>query len=143
MAVIKQSEIVNFTPAQMYDLVNDVESYSEFLPWCHSSNVISRTEDEVHAALELALSGFHKSFTTCNRLQKDKMIEIRLVDGPFKHLEGFWRFDEAEGGSKVSLDMEFEFHGGLIDMMIGPMFTQIANSLVGAFIERANDRYGS
>jgi len=135
--------VVPFSPTQMYALVDAVDEYSEFLPWCHSSEIHSRTEDEVHASLALALGGLHKSFTTCNRLQPGKMIEIRLVDGPFKHLEGFWRFDEVEGGgSRVSLDMEFEFAGMLIDMAIGPVFHQMANSLIDAFIERAEHKYG-
>ena len=143
MAVINRHAIVAYSPGQMFDLVNDVATYPEFLPWCSSSKVISTSEDEVHAALNLSVGGLQKSFTTCNRLQKDKMIEIRLVDGPFKHLEGFWRFDEVEGkGSKISLDMEFEFAGMLLDMAIGPIFFQMANSLVDAFCKRAETVYG-
>ena len=144
MAIINRHAIVAYSPAQMYDLVNDVEAYPEFLPWCNSSKMISCEEDEIHASLDLAIGGLQKSFTTCNRLQKDKMIEIRLIDGPFKHLEGFWRFDEIEGkGSKISLDMEFEFAGMLLDMAIGPIFYQMANSLVDAFSKRAEVVYGS
>src|SRR5689334_1039187 len=94
MPIIHRNLTDPYTVAQMYQLVNAVESYSEFLPWCTESTVTSRNEDEVHATLTLSGGGFHKSFATCNRLQHDKMIEIRLVHGPFKQLEGFWSFQE-------------------------------------------------
>ena len=135
MAIIQRTAVVQYPSSNMYDLVNDIESYPTFLPWCEDSNVISRTDDELRASLTLSRSGLTKSFTTCNRLQKDKMIEMRLVDGPFHHLEGFWRFESVDGGgSRVSLDMEFEFAGKLISMMFGPIFEQIAGKL--------NRRYG-
>lgn len=144
MAIVKRSAIVPYTAGQMYALVNDIEAYPEFLPWCRSSKVISRDADEIHASLELAKSGLHKSFTTCNRLQADKMIEIRLVNGPFKHLEGMWRFEDlAENRSKVSLDMEFHFATRLLDMLVGPVFHQMSHSLVDAFHHRAAQVYGN
>ncbi len=144
MPVIKKSSEVLFSPAQMYQLVADVETYPDFLPWCVDSTVESATEDEVRAKLVLAQGGIQKSFTTCNRLQKDKMIELRLLDGPFHHLEGFWRFEPIDnGGCRVSLDMEFEFAGKLLSLAVGPVFSQMANSLVDAFCERAEDVYGT
>lgn len=144
MAIIKREAIVIYSPAQMFGLVDDIESYPQFLPWCGQSVVHGRTEDEVKASLTLTWKGMQKSFTTLNRLQKDKMIELRLLDGPFHHLEGFWRFEEHAGtGCKVSLDMEFEFAGKIISMMFGPMFSQVANSLVDAFCKRAQDLYGA
>ena len=143
MAVIKRSEIVAHDAAQMFSLVDNIEDYPKFLPWCCESVIHSRTEDEVRASLVLAKGGIQKSFTTLNRLQKDKMIELKLLDGPFHHLEGFWRFEKlAEGGCRVSLDMEFEFAGKIISMMFGPIFEQIANSLVSAFCSRAQEIYG-
>ena len=98
--------IVPYSTEQMYDLVNDIESYAKFLPWCISSRVLSRDEDEVYATLVLSYGGFRKAFSTCNRLQKNKMIEIRLVDGPLSQLEGFWRFEAtSETSSQVLLDL--------------------------------------
>jgi len=143
MPDIKRNETVPFTPAQMYDLVNKVEHYSEFLPGCQESIVHSRTEDEVKASLVIAASGMTKSFTTVNRLQKDKMIEIRLVDGPFKHLEGFWRFEPVEDGKhcEIIFDLSFEFSGMFLDMMISPVISQIADAMVGAFQKRATEVY--
>ncbi len=142
MTTISKNALVRYSAAEMYALVNDVESYPQFLPWCRSARVLSRQPDEVRATLELARGGIQKSFTTLNRLQDNKMIEIRLVDGPFRRLNGYWRFDAlAEQASKVSLDMDFEF-APLLDMVLGPVFNPIANSLVDAFHQRALDVYG-
>lgn len=127
----------------MYALVSDIEAYPRFLPWCRSTQVLSRNDDEVRARIEMHKGGVHKSFTTCNRLQKNKMIEIRLLEGPFQHLEGFWRFQALRSDAcKVSLDMEFEFASHLLQMAVGPVFKQIANSLVEAFCQRAAQLYG-
>lgn len=143
MPDVKRSKVLPYSPAQMYALVDAIEAYPEFLPWCHKSEIIRRQDDEVHARLEVAAAGFHKSFTTCNRLQKDKMMEIRLIDGPFKHLEGFWRFDHEDGGCRISLDLEFEFAGRLLDFAFGAIFHQVAASLVEAFATRADQLYGA
>ena len=143
MTTINKFALVPYSPAQMYALVDDIDSYSEFLPWCKNSRVLSRTEDEVRATLELSKGGVEKAFTTCNRNQKNKMIEMRLVEGPFKCLEGFWRFDAlGEDGCKVSLDLEFEFASRMLDLVVGPVFNQVANSLVDSFQQRAVDVYG-
>lgn len=145
MPLIKRAAEVPYTPLQMYELVDNIENYPKFLPWCRSSKVLSRDEDEVRATLELARGGLSKSFTTCNRLQHGKMIEVRLVSGPFRHLEGFWRFEElpqGEGGSRVSLDLEFEFHNHLLSMALSPVFHPVANSLVDSFCQHAKNMYG-
>lgn len=143
MPVVKRTEDMKYSPEQMYALVNDVRSYPDFLPWCESSEIISETEDEVRATLCLAKGALKKSFTTCNRLQQNKMIEVRLVSGPFRHLEGFWRFEPIDnGGCRVSLDLEFEFANKLVSLAIGPIFHQIAGSMVGSFCRRAEELYG-
>lgn len=143
MPTINRQALVPYSAADMYALVDDIDAYPQFLPWCKRAEVLSRDEDEVKATIELAKGSLKKSFTTCNRLQAGKMIEMRLVEGPFKNLEGFWRFDALEGGaSKVSLDLEFEFSSKLVAMAIGPVFNQVANSLVDAFVSRAKEVYG-
>jgi len=143
MTVINKSALVPYSPAQMFALVDDIEAYPEFLPWCKRARILSRTEDEVRATIELSKGGVEKAFTTCNRNQKNKMIEMRLVEGPFKRLEGFWRFDAlGEDGCKVSLDLEFEFASRMLGMVVGPVFSQVANSLVDSFQQRAVDVYG-
>ena len=143
MTTISKSALVPYSAAEMYALVDDIAAYEEFLPWCESSRVLARDEDEVRGVLQLAHGGLRKAFTTCNRLQKNKMIEMRLVEGPFRHLEGFWRFDTlGEEACKVSLDLDFEFHNRLVGLVFGPVFNQISNSLVDAFCERARQVYG-
>ena len=143
MAVIKRSAVVPYSAADMYELVNNIEAYPEFLKWCASSEVLSRGNDEVRATLCLSKGRLRKSFTTCNRLQKNKMVEVRLISGPFKHLEGFWRFENIdEGKSRVSLDLEFEFINKLLSLAIGPVFHQIVNTLVDSFVHRAGQLYG-
>lgn len=143
MTTISRSALVPYTPAQMFALVTDIESYPEFLPWCRSARILSRSEDEIKATLEIAKGGIHKSFTTRNRHQQNKMVAIHLVEGPFRQLEGFWRFDElGNKGSKISLDLEFDFSSRLLGMMVGPVFTQIADTLVDSFQQRARQVYG-
>lgn len=143
MAAINRNALVPYSAAEMYRLVDDIESYPDFLPWCRSAREWQRNEDEVKASIELQRGGIHKTFTTCNRLQKDKMIEMRLVEGPFRHLEGFWRFDPLRPDAcRVSLDLEYEFSSRLLKMAIGPVFAQITSTLVDAFCERATELYG-
>ena len=142
MAIVKKMRIVPYACEQMYNLVNKVEEYSEFLPYCTKSTVYHRDEDEMQATLLITVAGVSKSFTTRNRLQANKMIEIRLVDGPFSHLEGFWRFDEVPKGCQVSLDLEFEFAGRMFSMLLGPAFEQITDKMVDVFCHRAKELYG-
>lgn len=142
MTTVNRSRDVIYSCEQMYALVNEVEHYSEFLPYCTESRVHHRNQDEVQATLMIGAAGMSKSFTTRNLLQTNKMIEIRLVDGPFNHLEGFWRFDPLEIGSKISLDLEFEFAGKLFSIMLGPIFEQVTDKMVDAFCDRAEAIYG-
>ena len=143
MTTIHKSALVPYSAEQMYTLVDDIPAYPEFLPWCSSSKEINRGELEVEASLDIAHSGVHKSFTTRNRLEINKTIEMQLVEGPFKHLHGIWRFEPlGDAGSKVMLDLEFEFSSKLLGMTFGPLFSKIASSLVDAFIQRAQKVYG-
>ena len=143
MTSISKSALVPYSPAEMFALVDGVEAYPEFLPWCSGTRVLSRMDDELQATIKLSTGGVSKEFTTCNRNQKNKMIEIRLVKGPFKRLEGFWRFDAlGEDGCKVSFDLEFEFASRMLGMVVGPVFSQIADSLVDSFHKRAVEVYG-
>lgn len=143
MTTINKTALVAYSAAQMYALVNDIKSYPDFLPWCRSTNILSQDDDEIRATIEIAHGSLNKSFTTCNRLQRDKMVEMRLEQGPFKRLEGFWRFDILdEQACKISLDLEFEFKNRLVGMAMGPIFSQIANSMVDAFSKRAVVVYG-
>lgn len=143
MAHISRSALVPYSPEQMYLLVDTIPLYPQFLPWCRSAVEHARDTDEVKASIEIAKGAVNKTFTTLNRLQPDKTIEMRLVDGPFRHLHGFWRFDELKPGAcKVSLDLDFEFSNKIMSLVVGPVFNQVANTLVDSFVERARKVYG-
>lgn len=141
MTVVKKSREVPFTCQQMYELVNDIEKYHEFLPYFTSSTVHHRSENEIQATLKISAGGVSKSFTTKNLLQTNKIIEMRLVEGPFSHLEGFWRFDETTKGCSVVFDLEFEFAGRIFSMFLGPIFEQVVDKIVDSFCERADSIY--
>ena len=144
MTTIKRSALVAYTARQMFELVNSIEEYPRFLPWCRVSQVTARTDTEVEASLEITWSGIHKSFTTCNHLYPYERIDITLVKGPFRHLEGRWEFIAlGEQGCKINLELEFELTGHLVDKVFQPIFHHIANSLVDAFCRRAVDIYGN
>ena len=144
MAVIKKSALVSHPVSDMFDIVNDIESYPEFLPWCGGSEINKREGDEVEASIKIAHNRVRKTFTTRNRVQKNKMIEVQLVDGPFKHLHGFWQFMDLGGKAcKITFDLEYEFSSRLIDMSLGPVFSKIANSMVDAFCKRADELHGN
>lgn len=144
MPVVRKEAVVNYTPAEMFELVDRVEKYPEFVPACQRAEVQSRSVDTVQATLHFAHGAISKSFTTQNRLQQDKMIEIKLVNGPFRHLEGFWLFTPlAENRCKIVLDLEFEFASKLLALMFGPVFHQVTNRLVDVFCKRAIDVYGA
>ena len=143
MTTLHRTALVPYSAAEMYALVNDIESYPNFLPWCRSAKVLDADPDALRASIELAKGPVNKSFTTINRIQKDKMIEMRLESGPFKRLEGFWRFEPLnEQACKIMLDMDFEFSNRVISMALGPVFNEICSTLVEAFHERARQVYG-
>ena len=134
VTTIHKSALVPYSSGQMFALVDDIDSYAQFLPWCRSSRVLARESDEVRAAVEIAHSGLHKSFTTLNRLQRDKMIEMRLVEGPFRRLEGYWRFDlPGDKGCKVSLGLDFGFFRPFVGLAMGAGFSPIAQKVWGRF----------
>ncbi|MCK5666100.1 MAG: type II toxin-antitoxin system RatA family toxin [Thiotrichaceae bacterium] len=143
MTCINKTALIPYSAAKMYDLVADVDSYEHFLPWCGGSKILSQTDDEVQGQVRIQHMGMDKTFTTLNRMQKNKMIEMRLIDGPFKQLQGFWRFDSLdENACKISLDLEFQFSNKIMSLAFGPIFSQIANSMVDAFCKRAIVVYG-
>lgn len=127
----------------MFGLVDDVAAYPEFLPWCHAAEEISRSADVVEATLTLQKGAVSKTFTTRNTRREFEAIDMALVDGPFRHLSGGWRFrDLGDEGSKVSLELDFEFKSRAVDMMFGSFFEDTCNSLIEAFSKRAAEVYG-
>lgn len=143
MPTVTKSALVPFSAGALYELVADVESYPSFLPWCKSTTVHYRRDEEVKATIEISRGPIRKSFTTVNSMVRHRSIEMCLVEGPFRYLEGTWTFKAlGDEGCKISLYMTFEFESGLINLSFGPVFTGITNSLVDAFSSRAAEVYG-
>lgn len=143
MAVIDRSALVAYSDAQMFALVDDIESYPFFLPWCDGASVHARNDNVVEASIDISSMGVRKTFTTTNILTPNSEIQLQLLDGPFERLEGHWQFQAlGDEGSKVSLKLEIEYKGGWAHIAFGTVFSQVANQLVDAFCERAKTVYG-
>ena len=144
MRRVTRNALVPFTAGQMFSLVADIEAYPGFLPWCSKARIETERGDEVQARLEVARGPVRKTFTTLNRHVENRQIDISLVDGPFRHLQGHWRFDAlSEDGCRVELHLEFEFASRIIGRLLDPVFNEIANTMVDAFCKRAADVYGA
>jgi ribosome-associated toxin RatA of RatAB toxin-antitoxin module len=142
MTQVNRSALVLHSAQQMYDIVNDVKAYPDFLPWCARTELLCEDEQKMEATLYLAKAGFKYSFTTRNHLLKPNRISIDLVEGPFSELSGFWVFDALnEEACKVSLSLSFEFAGKLKNMAMSKVFNQVATTLVDAFVQRADKLY--
>ena len=143
MRQIKRTALVPYACEGAFEVVDQIDAYSEFLPWCAESRVLQRTETEVIATLVLAKSGIRQSFTTKNQLMRPNVIGLSLVDGPFQQPEGGWAFDAlGDAGCKISLDMRFEFSSKLMDQTFGRVFGVAADRMVDAFTARLDDLHG-
>lgn len=143
MSRITRTSLVPYSAMQMYELVSDVESYSEFLPGCVGSTVLKSEAGLVEASLELSKGGMIQRFTTRNQMIPGKSIEMQLLEGPFRFLHGTWTFKPlGDEGCKVSLDLEFEMSNALFQMTLGAVFEQMTGSMVDAFSQRAKQIYG-
>lgn len=142
MPQVRRSALVSFSAKQMYDLVNDVDSYPEFLPGCSGSKILEHNEDTMKASVDVSKAGISKTFTTINRLTKDTVIMMELVDGPFKSLKGGWYFTMLdECACKVELKLDFEFSSKLIEIAFGKIFNDLTNNMVNSFTQRAKQVY--
>lgn len=127
----------------MYDLVVDIERYPEFLNWCSGTRIVEASDSEVVASIDISFKGLHRSFTTRNIMDSGRSVRIELVNGPFRTLNGIWRFIELDSGScKIELDLEFDFSTAFVARLVGPVFSQIANRQLDAFQRRARQVYG-
>ena len=143
MESIDRSALVPYSPGEMFALVSDVDAYPQFLPWCSDAEVLDAADNEVTARIDFSLSGVSKSFTTRNHHEPDRRIEIRLVEGPFSDLQGYWQFDPlGDTGCRISLSLKYDYSSRIVKMVVGPVFGQIANTLVDAFQQRAAQVYG-
>lgn len=143
MTMINRSALVMYSAEQMFDVVNDVRKYPEFLQGCQASKVIAEGDDFIEAELTLSKAGFTQSFVTRNTLMRPELMEINLVEGPFSELRGTWRFHAlADNACKVSLDLEFEVTNRLAGAALNVLFKQVANTMVDAFVKRSKQVYG-
>jgi len=142
LPVVERSAMVTYTAKQMFDLVNDVGRYPEFLPWCAGARVEDTSETERVASVKVSRGVLRTEFTTRNTLTRDAQIVMRLVDGPFRNLIGEWRFDAiGERGSRVSFRVEFEFKNRLAAAAMGGAFETVCSTIVDAFVSRAQKIY--
>ena len=140
---ISKSAIVTYSPQQMFALVNAINDYPQFLNWCSAASILNQSEEQITASVEINKGGLKQKFTTINTLRAFDLIEMKLLDGPFKTLSGQWRFDAlGDKAAKVSLELQFSFKSKLMDIALSPVFTKIANSQLDAFVLRAKQVYG-
>jgi ribosome-associated toxin RatA of RatAB toxin-antitoxin module len=138
MRSVKKSVLVPYSAAQMFELVDRVELYPQFLPWCGGTQVLEQGENHKTARIDIDYHGVRAHFTTDNVNDPPRSIVVTLKDGPFRHLHGEWRFIAlSEHGCKVEFDLAYEFATSLLDRVIGPVFSHIANTFIDAFVKRA------
>ncbi len=138
MAQVEKTVLVGYSAEQMFQLVDDVERYPEFLPWCERAVLNLRGEHNFVATLHINYHHVRQQFTTENTNQFPSRMDIKLVDGPFHKLEGFWHFIPlAENACKIEFTLHYEFASHLLEKLISPVFSHIANTFVDAFVERA------
>ena len=143
MAQVDKSVLVEHSALRMFELIDAVEHYPEFLPWCGGSECNFRDAGITRATLHINYRGIRQSFSTENAKTAPYLMHIKLIEGPFKMLEGSWRFTELGGsGCKVELSLRYEFSSRVLEKLVGPVFGYIANSMVDAFVKRAQSVYG-
>ncbi|WP_414040277.1 type II toxin-antitoxin system RatA family toxin [Acidithiobacillus sp. M4-SHS-6] len=139
---IRKTAVLPYSASQVMALIEDIRSYPQFLPWCGRTRIIQDRDEEVVAEITIAHGAFGKSFTTKNRYQRPKLAEVRLVNGPFRFLEGLWQLEPDPKGTRVTLDMRFEFVSRLVGAFLEPIFKQAAETMVQRFAQRARTVYG-
>lgn len=141
---ISRSALVDYSARQMFDLVNDIAAYPQFMEGCVGAEILQRGEDVIEARLDLSRGGLQQSLVTRNRLLAPQRVSMQLVEGPFKQFHGDWCFTPlGDSACKVGLELEFEFNSRLLAMAANRWFEKVANQLVDAVCRRAGEVYGS
>ena len=144
MSVVEKSVLVGYSTQQMFALVDAVEAYPEFLPWCDRTEVLHRDDVTTRATIHINYRGARQSFTTGNAKDAPRKIEVKLVEGPFRVLDGEWRFTElGPDACKIDFRLRYEFSSKMLEMLVGPVFGYIANTMVDAFVKRADRVHGA
>lgn len=142
MAVVHKSVLVGYSAEQMFALVDRVEDYPQFLPWCGGVEVRERAQDRLVATLTINFHGVKQSFTTENLNAPPHSMKMKLLEGPFRQLEGNWSFKPLRADAcKIEFDLQYEFSSRILEQIIGPVFNVIANNFVDSFCKRADTVY--
>jgi ribosome-associated toxin RatA of RatAB toxin-antitoxin module len=139
MARVEKSVLVAHSAGAMFDLVDAVEHYPQFLPWCGGSEVLSRSEDETTARIDIRYAGVSQSFTTRNTKRRPSSMQLVLVDGPFERLTGAWTFQALSADAcKVQFSLDYAFGNSVVEAVLGPVMSMIAETFVDRFVQRAD-----
>ncbi len=142
MNVVQKTVLVMHSAEQMYALVDAVEDYPQFLPWCGGVDLLERTDAKTSATLHINYHGIKQHFTTVNNKTFPHSMDIQLKDGPFKHLDGSWQFITLRADAcKIEFKLNYEFANGFLEKIIAPVFSHIANTFVDGFVARADKVY--
>ncbi len=143
MAVVHKSVFLGYSAEQMFALVDRVEDYPKFLPWCGGVDVREREGNKLIATIAIRYRGITQSFTTENTNVPPTAMKMKLLEGPFKHLDGNWTFKPLRADAcKIEFDLHYEFSNRILEQIIGPVFSMIANSFVDSFCKQAEAVYG-
>ena len=143
MNFIKKSEEINVSHELIFALINNVGDYHKFLPWCSDSKIISDTNNKMAAEIEISKNFVNWKFSTENTYSLNKRIDIKLIDGPFNHLEGYWKFKKLDNyNTTVKLYLEYKFDSRIIELSIKPIFSKIMSSILDSFISEAFKKKG-
>lgn len=143
MAVVEKSVLIERTAQQMFELVDRVEDYPEFLPWCGGTELLERTDDKTAARIHISYHGLKAHFATENAKEMPRWMDIRLREGPFRAMDGGWRFTSlGETACKVEFRLHYEFSSKILEKALGPVFHHIASTFVESFVKRAQQLYG-
>jgi ribosome-associated toxin RatA of RatAB toxin-antitoxin module len=138
MHSVHKSVLVPYSAQQMFGLVERIEDYPKFLPWCGGTQILQRAGDQTLARIDIDYHGVRAHFTTANRNHPPDRIVVELRDGPFRRLDGVWQFRGlTESACKVEFDLNYEFATGMLEKLIGPVFGRIADNFIDAFVKRA------
>ena len=136
---IHKSAIVLHSSKKMFQLVDSVENYPHFLPWCGSTQILERDNSKTIASIEINYKGIRQTFTTENTKKQNKEMMIKLIDGPFQSLSGQWIFKNLDNNScQIELKLEYQFSNIILEKLISPVFNMIANTFIDEFIKEAN-----
>lgn len=144
MARVEKSVLVAHTPERMFDLVDRVEDYPAFLPWCGGTELKTRDEDVTVATIHISYMGIRQSFTTENTKTRPHEMRIKLKDGPFSELKGDWLFFPlGDDACKIEFRLQYVFSSRVLETLLAPVFSHITNTFVDAFVRRADEVYSA